>query len=213
MTQWLLRHAVAPARYIHYNSAFLQALGAMLHVLRATPYSIAPLATQQRYFMARRQGGPPRALPSLHVLFVERSCCIFAHRTQLISLGPQYIEREDTYGAHNYAPVPIVLDRGEGVFMWDTDGKRYYDFLSAYSAVNQGHCHPKVRCTVHRNPNSATLTLAAQRATQTHAIHRGPVLSAPEIHFGPPATAQPVRALLTSQARHQQHASACKSYV
>nr|QKY14910.1 ornithine transaminase (OAT) [Polytomella parva] len=54
------------------------------------------------------------------------------------------IEREDTYGAHNYAPIPVVIDRGEGVYMWDIDGRRYYDFLSAYSAVNQGHCHPKI---------------------------------------------------------------------
>lgn len=56
----------------------------------------------------------------------------------------QYIDREHQFGAHNYAPVPVVLDRGEGVFLWDTDGKRYFDFLSAYSAVNQGHCHPKI---------------------------------------------------------------------
>jgi acetylornithine/succinyldiaminopimelate/putrescine aminotransferase len=48
------------------------------------------------------------------------------------------------YGAHNYAPVPVVLERGEGCYLWDTDGKRYYDFLAAYSAVNQGHCHPKI---------------------------------------------------------------------
>ena len=57
---------------------------------------------------------------------------------------PQFIEREDRYGAHNYAPVPVVLTRGEGVHVWDVDGNKYYDFLSAYSAVNQGHCHPKV---------------------------------------------------------------------
>ncbi|CAL8471377.1 g10919 [Coccomyxa elongata] len=56
----------------------------------------------------------------------------------------QFIEREDQYGAHNYAPVPVVLTRGEGVHVWDVDGKKYYDFLSAYSAVNQGHCHPKI---------------------------------------------------------------------
>lgn len=55
----------------------------------------------------------------------------------------QYIEREDTYGAHNYAPLPVVLQRGAGVHVWDVEGKQYYDFLSAYSAVNQGHCHPK----------------------------------------------------------------------
>lgn len=54
------------------------------------------------------------------------------------------IELEDKHGAHNYHPLPVVLSRGEGVFVWDVDGKRYYDFLSAYSAVNQGHCHPKI---------------------------------------------------------------------
>lgn len=54
------------------------------------------------------------------------------------------IELEDKYGAHNYHPLPVVLSRGEGVFVWDVEGKRYYDFLSAYSAVNQGHCHPKI---------------------------------------------------------------------
>jgi ornithine--oxo-acid transaminase len=55
-----------------------------------------------------------------------------------------YIQRENTYGAHNYHPLPVVLERGEGVFVWDVEGKRYYDFLSAYSAVNQGHCHPRI---------------------------------------------------------------------
>ena len=55
-----------------------------------------------------------------------------------------YMDREARYGAHNYHPLPVVLERGEGIFVWDTDGKRYYDFLSAYSAVNQGHCHPKI---------------------------------------------------------------------
>jgi ornithine--oxo-acid transaminase len=54
------------------------------------------------------------------------------------------MELEDKFGAHNYHPLPVVLARGEGVFMWDVEGKRYYDFLSAYSAVNQGHCHPKI---------------------------------------------------------------------
>ncbi len=56
----------------------------------------------------------------------------------------QLIALEDKYGAHNYHPLPVVLDRGEGVFVWDVEGKKYYDFLSAYSAVNQGHCHPKI---------------------------------------------------------------------
>lgn len=56
----------------------------------------------------------------------------------------EFMDREARYGAHNYHPLPVVLERGEGVYVWDTDGKRYYDFLSAYSAVNQGHCHPKI---------------------------------------------------------------------
>ena len=56
----------------------------------------------------------------------------------------KYIDQEDRYGAHNYHPLPVVLAKGKGPFVWDVDGKRYFDFLSAYSAVNQGHCHPKI---------------------------------------------------------------------
>ena len=56
----------------------------------------------------------------------------------------EFIDREARYGAHNYHPLPVVLERGEGIYVWDTDGKKYFDFLSAYSAVNQGHCHPKI---------------------------------------------------------------------
>jgi len=55
-----------------------------------------------------------------------------------------YMDREAQYGAHNYHPIPVVLERGEGIFVWDVEGKKYFDFLSAYSAVNQGHCHPKI---------------------------------------------------------------------
>lgn len=55
-----------------------------------------------------------------------------------------YIDLEDKYGAHNYHPLPVVLSKGKGIYLWDVDGKRYFDFLSAYSAVNQGHCHPKI---------------------------------------------------------------------
>ena len=69
----------------------------------------------------------------------------------------QFIDREDRFGAHNYAPVPVVLTRGEGVHVWDVEGKRYYDFLSAYSAVNQGHCHPKVRLLHKSKPDSKTV--------------------------------------------------------
>ena len=56
----------------------------------------------------------------------------------------EFIDREARYGAHHYHPLPVVLERGEGIYVWDTDGKKYFDFLSAYSAVNQGHCHPKI---------------------------------------------------------------------
>ena len=55
-----------------------------------------------------------------------------------------FIKLEDKYGAHNYHPLPVVLAKGEGVYVWDVEGKRYFDFLSSYSAVNQGHCHPKI---------------------------------------------------------------------
>ncbi len=63
---------------------------------------------------------------------------------ETITSGKNAIALEDKYGAHNYHPLPVVLHKGEGVFLWDVEGKRYYDFLSAYSAVNQGHCHPRI---------------------------------------------------------------------
>jgi ornithine--oxo-acid transaminase len=68
-----------------------------------------------------------------------------AHAQEILSTKSEVlIEKENKYGAHNYHPLPVVLERGEGVYVWDVDGKKYYDFLSAYSAVNQGHCHPKI---------------------------------------------------------------------
>lgn len=72
-----------------------------------------------------------------------------------------YIEREEKYGAHNYHPLPVVLDRGEGAYVWDVEGKRYYDFLSAYSAVNQGHCHPKITAALIDQAQKLTLTSRA----------------------------------------------------
>ena len=68
---------------------------------------------------------------------------------------------ENKYGAHNYHPLPVVLERGEGVFVWDVEGKKYYDFLSAYSAVNQGHCHPKIINTLVEQAHKLTLTSRA----------------------------------------------------
>ena len=72
-----------------------------------------------------------------------------------------YIELEDKHGAHNYHPLPVVLSRGEGVFVWDVEGKKYYDFLSAYSAVNQGHCHPKIVSALKNQADILTLTSRA----------------------------------------------------
>ncbi len=72
-----------------------------------------------------------------------------------------YINREDKYGAHNYHPLPVVLDKGEGVFVWDVEGKRYFDFLSAYSAVNQGHCNPTIVEAMIAQTKKLTLTSRA----------------------------------------------------
>lgn len=72
-----------------------------------------------------------------------------------------YLELEEKYGAHNYHPIPVVLTRGEGVFVWDTDEKKYYDFLSGYSAVNQGHCHPKIVKAFIEQSQKLTLTSRA----------------------------------------------------
>lgn len=73
----------------------------------------------------------------------------------------QYIDLEDKYGAHNYHPLPVVLAKGEGVFVWDVDGNKYYDFLSSYSAVNQGHCHPKIVGALKQQADILTLTSRA----------------------------------------------------
>ncbi|SDH53279.1 ornithine--oxo-acid transaminase [Chryseobacterium taeanense] len=68
----------------------------------------------------------------------------FMSTAETVKDSQYFIELEDKHGAHNYHPLPVVLDKGEGVFVWDVEGKKYYDFLSAYSAVNQGHSHPKI---------------------------------------------------------------------
>jgi len=73
----------------------------------------------------------------------------------------KYLALEDQYGAHNYHPIPVVLEKGEGVFLYDIDGKRYFDFLSGYSAVNQGHCHPAIIKTLQEQAGKLTLTSRA----------------------------------------------------
>jgi len=76
-------------------------------------------------------------------------------------IAQDYINREERFGAHNYHPLPVVLERGEGPYVWDVEGKRYYDFLSAYSAVNQGHCHPKIVKALIDQAQKLTLTSRA----------------------------------------------------
>ena len=82
-------------------------------------------------------------------------------KTTQESLNSYHIELEAKYGAHNYKPLPVVLKKGLGVFLWDVDGKKYYDFLSAYSAVNQGHCHPKIIKVLQDQSLKLTLTSRA----------------------------------------------------
>jgi ornithine--oxo-acid transaminase len=81
--------------------------------------------------------------------------------TATSSRAEQLMQLEDQYGAHNYHPLPVVLSRGEGVNLWDVDGKQYYDFLSAYSAVNQGHCHPRIIGALTKQAQQLTLTSRA----------------------------------------------------
>lgn len=80
---------------------------------------------------------------------------------ETINSSQEAILLEDKYGAHNYHPLPVVLQKGEGVFLWDVEGKRYFDFLSAYSAVNQGHCHPRIISALINQAKELTLTSRA----------------------------------------------------
>lgn len=79
----------------------------------------------------------------------------------VMNSSQQVMDLEDNYGAHNYHPLPVVLSKGNGVYVWDVEGKRYYDFLSAYSAINQGHCHPKIIGTLKSQAEKLTLTSRA----------------------------------------------------
>lgn len=80
---------------------------------------------------------------------------------EVIERSKEAMALEDRYGAHNYHPLPVVLARGEGVYVWDAEGKKYYDFLSAYSAINQGHCHPKIIKALQEQASKLTLTSRA----------------------------------------------------
>jgi len=84
-----------------------------------------------------------------------------ATSSSLTDLSRHYLQLEEKYGAHNYHPLPVVLERGAGVFVWDVDGKRYFDCLSGYSAVNQGHCHPRIIAALTEQASRLTLTSRA----------------------------------------------------
>ena len=84
----------------------------------------------------------------------------------------QAMEWEEQFGAHNYHPLPVVLDSGKGIEVWDMEGKKYFDFLSAYSAVNQGHCHPKIISALTSQASKLTLTSRAFYNSKLGAFER-----------------------------------------
>jgi ornithine--oxo-acid transaminase len=87
---------------------------------------------------------------------------IIVELLKLFGMNTQdYIAREDKFGAHNYHPLPVVLEKGEGIYVWDVEGKKYFDFLSAYSAVNQGHCNPSIVNAMIEQSKKLTLTSRA----------------------------------------------------
>ncbi|CAB3230656.1 unnamed protein product [Arctia plantaginis] len=113
--------------------------------------------SQSLYIFGRRHVShvsPPK--------FVIRYIFVKSMAENNVRLSSQeIIALEDQYGCRNYEPVPVVLSRGEGVFVWDVEGKKYYDFLSAYSAVNQGHCHPRIIAALKKQADSLTLVSRA----------------------------------------------------
>lgn len=97
---------------------------------------MSPIASQQVFNHQKMESNDTKKAPSAAYVF----------------------ERENKYGAHNYHPLPVALCKANGVYVWDVEGKRYFDFLSAYSAVNQGHCHPKILKALTDQAQTLTLT-------------------------------------------------------
>ncbi len=104
---------------------------------------------------------------ALHITYLKRKLILFKYRIIIfvkklnMSDSTSLMQLENDFGAHNYHPLPVVLERGEGVHVWDCEGKKYFDFLSAYSAVNQGHCHPKIINALINQSKKLTLTSRA----------------------------------------------------
>lgn len=103
----------------------------------------------------------PALTRSLHSSTRPASTAASKLRVERPLTAEEVYAREDKYGAHNYHPLPVALQKGEGLYVWDVDGNRYYDFLSAYSAVNQGHCHPKIINALNTQASVLTLTSRA----------------------------------------------------
>src|ERR1700728_365805 len=102
--------------------------------------------------------------------FISPLSAFYMHATHTeilpSDLSLQYLELEEKYSAHNYHPIPVVLTRGAGVHVWDVDGRRYFDCLSGYSAVNQGHCHPRIIASLIDQAGILTLTSRAFHSDQ-----------------------------------------------
>src|SRR5690606_17137813 len=109
----------------------------------------------------------PKIIDNLKLLLLYFVNCLKSKFRSTMSLfknkksSADYIELESKYGAHNYHPLPVVIAKGEGVYVWDVEGKKYFDFLSAYSALNQGHGHPKIVETLVKQAQTLTLTSRA----------------------------------------------------
>ncbi|KAI7797114.1 ornithine aminotransferase, mitochondrial [Triplophysa rosa] len=103
----------------------------------------------------------PTLSRALHSGTRTSSAASRAKRVERPLTSEEVYNREERYGAHNYHPLPVALERGEGVYVWDVEGRRYFDFLSAYSAVNQGHCHPKIISALTAQASRLTLTSRA----------------------------------------------------
>jgi ornithine--oxo-acid transaminase len=113
---------------------------------------------------AATQTGKPVQLMEEEKLGIDEASAKFSELSQWRAISPvqeQMIKREERHGVHNYAPLPVVLSKGKGVWVWDEDGNKYIDCLSAYSAVNQGHCHPRIIQAFDEQIRKLTLTSRA----------------------------------------------------
>jgi len=111
-------------------------------------------------------------IQSISFYLLRRSCKAIEKKKGAVMDQQYYIRLEDTFGAHNYKPLDVVLQRGEGVWVWDVEGKKYLDCLSAYSAVNQGHCHPKIMSAMIEQSRKLTLTSRAFRNDQLGPLYK-----------------------------------------